>query len=227
MSGYSAQDGHRLLPHHPDSPSHNPMCTLVVACEINKKTHPITCREENVPTAQCSASTLSSTVDGGILLRSFMPRQPKSLVNDRFEDKGHVSIEYGAKWQKLQHLVMYGILQMHSTTFDALENTARTVGSRKEAYVGIQMIAVGDIFQLPPGSADVAAPDYAFIHTPWSATFSGQLDGDFSGDSCKPSWLAELVGMLNQTRTEKLPAKGKSCAGLLGCPIPTTYVEMC
>ncbi|CAE6476913.1 unnamed protein product [Rhizoctonia solani] len=94
-----------------------------------------------------------------------MPGQPESLVNDRFEDKGHVSIEYGAQWQRLQHLIMYGILQMHPTMFDALENTAQTAGSRKEAYVGIQIIAVGDIFQLPPGPADVAAPDCAFSHT--------------------------------------------------------------
>ncbi|QRW17355.1 hypothetical protein RhiXN_05357 [Rhizoctonia solani] len=67
-----------------------------------------------------------------------MPGQPKSLVNDRFEDEGDVSIEYGAKWQRLQRLIMYGILQMHPTMFDALENTARTVGSRKEADVGMQ-----------------------------------------------------------------------------------------
>ncbi|KAF8760813.1 hypothetical protein RHS01_00025 [Rhizoctonia solani] len=127
-----------------------------------------------------------------------MRRQPKSL-NDRFEDEGHVSIEYGAKWQRLQHLIMYGILQMHPTMFDALENTARTVGSRKEAYVGIQVRLsrrlhaetvdtsrdiddrCRDIFQLPPGSADVAVLDYAFSHTLWGATFSGRLRGDFLG----------------------------------------------
>ena len=40
--------------------------------------------------------------------------------------------------------------------FDKLEYIARTVRSREEAFGGIQLVLVGDMFQLPPVSKDTA-----------------------------------------------------------------------
>ncbi|KAF8679914.1 WD domain, G-beta repeat [Rhizoctonia solani] len=97
-----------------------------------------------------------------------MPGQPESLVNDRFEDEGEVSIEYGAQWQRLQHLIMYG---------NASDHVRRT---RKHRANG-----------------------------------GKQKRG-----------LEELMDMLDQTPTEKLPAKGKRCTGVLGPPVPATELSL-
>ncbi|KAF8691627.1 hypothetical protein RHS03_08738, partial [Rhizoctonia solani] len=102
-----------------------------------------------------------------------MPRQPKSLEDDRSQYErprlGPVPSKM-AKNTNSDHVRQC----IHPIMFGALEENCANA-EWETAFgrdPGTTMVAVEDVFQLPPESADLAAPDYALNCTLWGTTFS-------------------------------------------------------
>ncbi|ELU36053.1 hypothetical protein AG1IA_09917 [Rhizoctonia solani AG-1 IA] len=164
------------------------MCTLIVACRENKMTYPMTCREGRIYSSHDLALRIYKViyVAGDISATSPLkcdypcqqkahPDQPlvlqeyfcsKSLEDDRSQYErprlGPVPSKM-AKNTNSDHVRQ--LLQIHPIMFGALEENCANAEWET-------MVAVGDVFQLPPESADLAAPDYALNCTLWGTTFS-------------------------------------------------------
>ncbi|CAE6434160.1 unnamed protein product [Rhizoctonia solani] len=172
------------------------------------------------------ATPLSAFNIDGTLLHSFIEgqtvRQLEAIQGLRRKDPA--SIDYRSKWQKIETLIIDDISQIDASMFDSLEKTARKSKSQKYGFGGIQIIASGDFFQLPPESLDMPAPDYAFNATKWLPTFSTnhvELSKVYSQSE------PEFITMLNQARIGKLSPQSDKLLASLARPILTPNIELC
>ncbi|CAE6462184.1 unnamed protein product [Rhizoctonia solani] len=111
-----------------------------------------------------------------------------------------------------------------ASLFDALDQTARKMKSEKAPFGGIQIIASGDFFQLPPESIDIPAPDYAFNAKQWEPTFStNQIELSQVYSQSEP----EFIDMLNQARIGKLSPQSDELLSSLARPISVPSIELC
>ncbi|CAE6478211.1 unnamed protein product [Rhizoctonia solani] len=174
-----------------------------------------------------TGGTSLSTFDiGGTYLPSFTEGQTvhelHKLQNRRRKDP--VSIEYRAKWQRLETILIDDISQIDATLFDGLAKTARKMKSQKVPFGGIQIIASGDFFQLPPESVDMPAPDYAFNATEWGPTFlTNQIELSRVFSKSEP----EFIDMLNQARIGKISSRSTELLSSLARSIPGPSIELC
>jgi len=76
----------------------------------------------------------------------------------------------GERWRRCKALVIDEVSMVCGNTLDALDRVARAVRGRSEPFGGIQVIACGDFFQLPPVSRDGTAP-LAFESRVWKRLF--------------------------------------------------------
>ncbi|CAE6461318.1 unnamed protein product [Rhizoctonia solani] len=174
-----------------------------------------------------TAGTPSSAFDiEGSLLHSFAEGQTakelSKLQGRRRKDPA--SVHYRAKWQRLETLIIDDISQIDLTLFDALDQTARIMKSRKDPFGNIQIVAAGDFFQLPPESIDMPAPDYAFNSARWGSTFS---TNQFELSRVFSQAESEFIDTLNQARIGKLTSQSDKHLASLARPIPTPNVELC
>ncbi|ELU37277.1 hypothetical protein AG1IA_08693 [Rhizoctonia solani AG-1 IA] len=158
MSGYSALNRHRL-PEEQEVILYNVLReeTVLIIGRSGERTIPVTfqknCSHQQIGSRHSfimqtvsTAHRLNKTIHTNIRYRASLlvlhpnnpvlqtPRQPKSLANNRSEDK-----------RPPLNLVPSNMAKtMHPTMFDALKNTAQTVGSRKEADVGMQVRDIDD-----------------------------------------------------------------------------------
>ncbi|CAE7069480.1 unnamed protein product, partial [Rhizoctonia solani] len=165
---------------------------------------------------------------GGAPLHSFTEGQTTKelarLQNRRRKDPA--SIEYRAKWQRLETIIIDDISQIDASLFDGLDQMARKMRSPKGPFAGIQIIASGDFFQLPPESndANIPAPDYAFNAQQWEPTFStNQIE---LSQIYSPS-ESEFATLLKETRTGKISTQSDKLLSSLARPISSPSVELC
>ncbi|KAL5632956.1 hypothetical protein ACGC1H_003448 [Rhizoctonia solani] len=172
------------------------------------------------------STPLSAFNLGGSLLDSFTEgqtaRELDQLQNRRRKDPD--SIDYRTKWRRLQTLIIDDISQIDASLFDALDTMARKTINKKALFGGIQIIASGDFFQLPPESLDTPAPDYAFNAAQWEPTFStNQIELSRVYSQSEP----EFVDTLNQARFGKISPQNDELLSSLARPISSPSIELC
>ncbi len=71
------------------------------------------------------------------------------------------------RWRRATVVVVDEVSMLDAATFQALEGAARLIRSNNAPFGGIQVVFVGDFYQLPP----VGASGYAFETAAWAACF--------------------------------------------------------
>ncbi|KAK1261490.1 hypothetical protein QJS04_geneDACA008732 [Acorus gramineus] len=82
------------------------------------------------------------------------------------------------RWAAANALVVDEVSMIDGRLFDTLETIARRVRHRKsdDVWGGIQIIASGDFFQLPPINSPDPEKEFAFEADCWDASFDLQID---------------------------------------------------
>ncbi|KAK1305827.1 hypothetical protein QJS10_CPA10g01078 [Acorus calamus] len=82
------------------------------------------------------------------------------------------------RWAVAKALVIDEVSMIDGRLFDTLETIARRVRHRKsdDVWGGIQIIASGDFFQLPPINSPDPEKEFAFEADCWDASFDLQVD---------------------------------------------------
>jgi ATP-dependent DNA helicase PIF1 len=78
--------------------------------------------------------------------------------------------DLGKRWRCCRTLIIDEISMLNSATFAFAEEFARAVRNSNKPFGGIQVVACGDFFQLPPVARD-GAVSFAFEADAWNVVF--------------------------------------------------------
>lgn len=129
------------------------------------------------------AKTVSVTCTTGIACKSLPPRLQASTlhsfagINDGSGSLNHLlqridgNAEAKDRWRKTDSLVIDEVSMLSEKIFNNTECIARNVRQESRAFGGIQVIASGDFFQLPPVPRYDDEGNFAFQSKLWDVVF--------------------------------------------------------
>ncbi|EMG45970.1 RRM3 ATP-dependent DNA helicase RRM3 [Candida maltosa Xu316] len=103
------------------------------------------------------------------------------------------------RWKSLRLLIIDEISMIDRTLFDKLEEVARVIRGNTKPFGGIQIVASGDFFQLPPVSKDVR-PTFCFLAESWSRVIKETV---VLKQVFRQRSDLEFIRMLNQIRVDE------------------------
>jgi len=72
------------------------------------------------------------------------------------------------KWQRCNVLIIDEVSMMNASFFELIENVARLVRGNERSFGGIQVLLLGDFYQLPPVSKEEEDSRYCFESERWA-----------------------------------------------------------
>lgn len=117
-----------------------------------------------------------------------------------------VSIKKG-NWLQTNILIIDEVSQMSLKLFELLNNVAKRIRRNKNAFGGIQMVFVGDFYQIPPvgNEEDPESCKYCFESEEWDSIFP--LENCIVLDKIFRQTDEDFSSMLNQIREGKISKK--------------------
>lgn len=79
------------------------------------------------------------------------------------------------RWRETDVLFIDEISMLRKPTFDLLQYVLQNVRNCEYAFGGLQVVAFGDLLQLPPVTNALDEGKYAFESASWDATFPHQI----------------------------------------------------
>ena len=82
---------------------------------------------------------------------------------------------YSRSWRKTQILIIDEVSMMSRKTFDLLNAVGKKIRRNDKPFGGMQIVMVGDFYQLPPVATDDSEPgssEFCFQSENWSMTFA-------------------------------------------------------
>lgn len=165
--------------------------------------HELRLKHKQLEKVAVTASTgLAACNIGGITLHSFagvglgrdsVPEMVKKVKRNK---------KNVLKWTKTKVLVIDEISMVDAEFFDKLEAVARKLRGNDKPWGGIQLVATGDFFQLPPVPDQGKIAKFAFEAEKWK-----ELDATIQLTTVFRQKDEAFVEMLNQMRTGSLTAK--------------------
>lgn len=124
------------------------------------------CREHSIPLAVTASTGIAATHIGGMTIHSWSGMGIRdTLSDDEIEDL--ISREYLAKrFAKTSVLIIDEISMLGGNFIASLDRLLQSARISSEPFGGIQIVFVGDFFQLPPVSRG-SEVSYAFEHRIW------------------------------------------------------------
>lgn len=121
-------------------------------------------------TVAVTASTgIAATHIGGLTIHSWSGIGIKDQLNQYDFDRIASNEKQSKRLQKAQVLVIDEISMLGAGTLEMVEQVCRVVRQKAEPFGGLQVIFVGDFFQLPPITRQGEVLRYAFESGAWSA----------------------------------------------------------
>ncbi|CCG81646.1 putative Mitochondrial DNA helicase [Taphrina deformans PYCC 5710] len=160
-------------------------------------------KHKKLETVAVTASTgLAACNIGGITLHSFagvgLGRESVAeMIKKVKRNKKNLT-----RWLKTKVLIVDEISMVDADFFDKLEAVARKLRANDKPWGGIQLVATGDFFQLPPVPDSGKVSKFAFEAEKW-----GSLDATIQLTTVFRQKDEEFVEMLNQMRTGSLSAR--------------------
>lgn len=124
-------------------------------------------RRHKIDAAVTASTGIASTHIGGMTIHSWSGVGIKSYLSP-YELDGLASNEYLVRrLDNARILIIDEISMLSAETLDTVDLVCRTVRKRDEAFGGLQVVFVGDFFQLPPVSKQNQIARYAFESRAW------------------------------------------------------------
>ncbi len=122
--------------------------------------------------SRCSSGVAACAI-AGTTFASFLGLNVASYANGTAAAERFRYSDLGKRWRSCRTLIVDEISMLNSTTFAFAEEFARVVRNSSKPFGGIQVIACGDFFQLPPVARD-AAVSFAFEAGAWDVVFGAR-----------------------------------------------------
>lgn len=125
------------------------------------------CHEHGIVIAITASTGIAATHIGGMTIHSWSGLGIRdTLTDDDIDDI--ISREYLVKrYAKTSVLIIDEISMLSGSFLANLDRLLRSARVSVEPFGGIQLVLVGDFFQLPPVSRDSSYVDFAFEHPIW------------------------------------------------------------
>jgi len=101
---------------------------------------------EDMPQALLAPTGLAALNIGGQTVHSFFGFPPRPLIN--FEEKPSWFFSKNAR--NLKRIILDEVSMLRADVLDAMDKHLRTARKNPRAFGGVQMLLVGDFYQLPP-----------------------------------------------------------------------------
>ena len=115
----------------------------------------------------------------------------------------------GAQWRAATTLVIDEVSMLDGDLFDLLDLIARRVRGSSKPFGGLQLVLVGDFFQLPPVGRNGAPIKFAFEAAAWSACLQRTYELTKVFRQSDPAF----IDALNNIREGKAPAAVRTLLG--------------
>jgi len=152
--------------------------------------------QKHAPTSAAATLLEGDTIDSLIGLRKEDMDQPKAVILEKCSKIRAIR----ERWQKIDVLLFDEISMLRADRFDLYENVARVTrpSCSHLLWGGIQLIATGDFFQLPPIPPPGAKDEFPFCFKAemWNKTFTMAIELK----ECQRQKDKEFVALLNDIR---------------------------
>jgi len=136
------------------------------------------------------------------------------------------------RWRKCEVLIIDEISMVDGVLFDKLESISRVLRRNSLPFGGIQLVATGDFFQLPPVGRGSSNPTFVFDAESWATSIHRTVlltsvfrQRDHGMSSCFGVWRSILLtsiafaSMLDELRVGVVTAKTEGCLRRLDRPL--------
>lgn len=138
------------------------------------KTHTVNCyvsylRDQDVVTAITASTGIAATHLNGITIHSWSGIGVRDTLTqddlDRIANNKYIT----KRIEKTKALIIDEISMLDGKIFSLVDSVCRKVRQSSEAFGGLQVVCVGDFFQLPPVSRQGENTQFAFQSDVWKA----------------------------------------------------------
>ncbi len=124
-------------------------------------------KEHSIDSVVTASTGIAATHIGGVTIHSWSGIGAKEYIND-YEIDRIASTEHVAKRiTKAKVLIIDEISMLSGKTITAIDNIIKSVRGNMEPFGGMQVVFVGDFFQLPPIKRNSEDDDFAFSSRSW------------------------------------------------------------
>jgi hypothetical protein len=123
--------------------------------------------------ARCFVTTtpgVAACAISGTTFASFLGLNVSSYPSGKAAAERFRYSDLGKRWRSCRTLIIDEISMLNSATFAFAEGFARVIRNSSKPFGGIQVLACGDFFQLPPVARD-GAVSFAFEADSWNVVF--------------------------------------------------------
>lgn len=164
-------------------------------------------RQHNGNVAVTASTGLAACNIGGITLHSFAGVGLGEGSVDNWQKKLRSNKKAHTRWGTVKVLIIDEILMIDGSFFDKLDELAKRVRRSRAPFGGIQVIACGDFFQLPPVSkikydgTPLTEAVFAFESEAWQRTIERSI---LLQEVFRQKGDQRFIDMLNEMRTGKI-----------------------
>lgn len=124
-------------------------------------------RKRKINTAVTASTGIAATHIGGVTIHSWSGIGIKNSLNKQIlkqiTDKAHIK----RKVKKAKVLIIDEVSMLPPNTLNMVDTICQTIRQSTELFGGLQVVLVGDFFQLPPVSRNLEQPTFAYQSESW------------------------------------------------------------
>ena len=122
-----------------------------------------------IPVAVTASTGIASTHIGGMTVHSWSGIGARETLDQYALDSISSKEKTVRRIKKAKVLVIDEISMLDGRVLDMVETVCRTIKQREDAFGGMQVIVVGDFFQLPPIAGRGEISRFAFESRAWDS----------------------------------------------------------
>ncbi len=127
-------------------------------------------KAKHVAVAVTASTGIAATHIGGMTIHSWSGIGITKNISDYDADRISNTERIAKRMKKARVLIIDEISMLDGNTLASIDKVCRAVFGKAEAFGGLQIIFVGDFFQLPPISrVGDASSEFAFVSSAWAA----------------------------------------------------------
>ena len=173
-----------------------------------------------------TASTgIAATHIGGVTIHSWSGLGIRDFIDDRTRHYLQNNAALNKRYNTTDILVIDEISMLHGMRLDMINEACKLIRKNDQPFGGLQVVMVGDLFQLPPVNRGNTAPDFVHLSAAWqelspricylNEQHRQQQDGLLDLlEAMRRGELMDFHGDLIRERLGKQPAEGQTITRL-------------
>lgn len=126
-------------------------------------------RKQEKRVAVTASTGIAASHLGGLTIHSWAGIGIQESINDEYLDRLSWNRRLVKRMRKTEILIIDEISMLHGRRLDMINQVTQYIRNDKRPFGGLQVILVGDLFQLPPVDRDNRPADFAHLSDSWRA----------------------------------------------------------